>query len=84
MEGRDAEAADGAREVVEAHPEYTGVLYNLACCESLAGRTADAVGHLGLAIDRSGHYRSFATDDSDFDPIRGEPEFQALVGVRPH
>ena len=79
-EGRYAEAADGAREVVEAHPEYAGLLYNLACCESLAGRTADAIEHLGLAIDRSPRFRSFAADDSDFRPIREEPAFQTLVG----
>jgi hypothetical protein len=79
MEGRYAEAADGARAVVEAHPEYAGLLYNLACCESLAGRTADAVEHLRLASEKSERYRSFAADDSDFDPIRDEPAFQALI-----
>ncbi len=79
MEGRYAEAADGAREVVEAHPDYAGLLYNLACCESLAGRAADAIDHLGLAIQRSDRYRSFAADDSDFRPIHREPAFQALV-----
>ena len=44
--GRYAEAADRGREVVEAHPEYPEPLYNLACCESLAGRPAAAIGHL--------------------------------------
>jgi tetratricopeptide (TPR) repeat protein len=79
LEGRYAEAADGAREAVMAHPEYAGPYYNLACCESLAGRTADAIEHLSLAIDKSERYRSFAADDSDFDPIRSEAAFQALV-----
>jgi hypothetical protein len=79
LEGRYAEAADGGREAVKAHPEYAGLLYNLACCESLAGRPADAIEHLRLAVDRSERYRSFAVDDSDFDPIRDEPAFQALV-----
>jgi hypothetical protein len=65
LEGRYAEAADGGREAVKAHPEYAGLLYNLACCESLAGRTADATEHLGLAIDKSERYRSFAIGDSD-------------------
>ena len=51
--GEYAEAADRGRLLAEAHPQYAGVLYNLACCESLAGRTGDAVDHLGLAIDRS-------------------------------
>jgi hypothetical protein len=77
--GKYAEAVDCARELVEAHPEYAGPLYNLACCESLAGRTADAVEHLRLAIERSERFRSLATEDSDFDPIRDEPAFKELV-----
>jgi tetratricopeptide (TPR) repeat protein len=78
--GRYAEAADRGRELVEAHPEYAGPLYNLACCESLAGRKEDAIEHLRLAIERSERFRSFAAGDSDFDPIRDEPAFKALVG----
>ena len=78
--GKYAEAADRGRELVEVHPEYAGVLYNLACCESLAGRTADAIEHLRLAIDRAERFRSLAASDSDFDPIRDEPEFKELVG----
>ena len=78
--GAFAEAADGGRELVAAHPQYAGLFYNLACCESLAGRTADAIDHLGRAIERSERFRSYAKDDSDFDPIRQEPGFKALVG----
>jgi len=78
--GKYAEAADRGRELVEAHPEYAGVLYNLACCESLAGRPADAIKHLRLAIDRAERSRAHAKGDSDFDPIRDEPEFKELVG----
>jgi len=77
--GEYAEAADRGRQLVEAHPQYAGLLYNLACCESLAGRTGDAVDHLGLAIDRSERCRSYAQDDSDFDPIRDEPAFKELI-----
>jgi tetratricopeptide (TPR) repeat protein len=78
--GEYAEAADRGRELVEAHPEYAGLLYNLACCESLAGRTADAIEHLRLAVKRSERFRSLAAEDSDFDPIREEPAFKELVG----
>jgi mannose-6-phosphate isomerase-like protein (cupin superfamily) len=78
--GKYAEAADQGREVVEAHPEYPAPLYNLACCESLAGRPADAVKHLGMAIDRKEQFRSMAAEDSDFDPIREEPAFKELIG----
>ena len=78
--GKYAEAADQGREVVEAHPEYPAPLYNLACCEALAGRPADAVKHLGMAIDRKEQLRSMAAEDSDFDPIREEPAFKELIG----
>jgi tetratricopeptide (TPR) repeat protein len=77
--GEYAEAADRGRKLSEAHPEYPGLLYNLACCESLAGRKDEAIEHLRLAIDRSGRIRSFAAGDSDFDPIRDEPAFKELV-----
>jgi hypothetical protein len=52
----------------------------VACCESLAGRPADAIEHLRLAIERSEQSRAFAAGDPDFDPIRDEPAFKELVG----
>jgi hypothetical protein len=75
-----AEAADRGRELLEAHPGYGDLLYNVACCESLAGRSADALIHLGRALDVSESFRAMATDDADFDPIRSEPGFQNLIG----
>jgi quercetin dioxygenase-like cupin family protein len=79
QEGRYAEAADQARDVVAAHPEYPGLLYNVACCESLAGRKDDAIEHLRLAIEKSDGTRAYLEGDSDLDPLRDEPEFQALL-----
>jgi hypothetical protein len=76
--GEYAKAADGLRALVDAHPQYPELLYNLACCESLAGRTADAVGHLRHAIETSEQVRTIAKNDSDFDPIRDEPAFKEL------
>jgi tetratricopeptide (TPR) repeat protein len=78
--GEYAEAADRLRVVVEAHPQYADLFYNLACCESLAGRTTDAVDHLRRAINMSERFRPYAKDDSDFDPIRDEPAFKELIG----
>ena len=46
------------------------LLYNLACYESLAGRTEDAVAHLRRAIALDESYRALARDDPDFDPVR--------------
>jgi hypothetical protein len=78
--GEYAEVADRGGQLVEAHPEFPTLLYNVACCESLAGRTADAVEHLRLAIERSDRYRTLALADSDFDPVREDPAFVELVG----
>jgi hypothetical protein len=77
--GEYVEVADRGRELVEAHPENAQLLYNVACCESLAGRPGDAIGHLRRAIERSEELRSLAVEDSDFDPIRDEPAFTELV-----
>jgi hypothetical protein len=68
------------RELIEANPQYPLLFYNLACCEALAGRTADAIEHLRYAVERSEQLRDYAKGDSDFDPIREEPAFKELVG----
>ena len=78
--GEYAEVADRGRELADAHPQYAGLFYNLACCESLAGRKTDAVDHLRRAIGMSVRFRAYAEDDSDFDPIRDEPAFKELIG----
>jgi len=77
--GKYAEAADRGRELIEQNPGYAGLFYNVACCESLAGRTADAIEHLARAIELSERFRGFAAGDSDFDPIREQPEFKELI-----
>ena len=72
--------ADRGRVLVEAHPQYADLFYNVACCESLAGRTTDAIDHLRRAINMSERFNAYAKDDSDFDPIRNEPAFRELIG----
>jgi tetratricopeptide (TPR) repeat protein len=79
QEGKYAEAADLALELAGANPQYPSLLYNLACCESLAGRKADAIEHLRQALDISDRVRAYLEGDSDLDPLRSEPEFQALL-----
>jgi tetratricopeptide (TPR) repeat protein len=79
--GRYAEAADKGRELIEARPDQASYLYyNVACCESLASQTADAIEHLRQAIDKWERCRDAAKGDSDFDPIRDEPAFEELIG----
>ena len=44
--GRYEEAAALGTKVADEYPQYTMVLYNVACCEALAGRPDDAIRHL--------------------------------------
>jgi tetratricopeptide (TPR) repeat protein len=79
--GDYAGAAEKGRELLEAHPEFPLLFYNVACCESLAGQTAEAIEHLRVAFERSEQMRSFAAGDSDLDPLRDQPAFKELVGA---
>jgi len=76
--GSYAEAAEQGLELISAHPDQAYLYYNVACCESRAGRTADAVKHLAEAIAMWEGCRGMAREDADFDPIRDEPGFRAL------
>jgi uncharacterized Ntn-hydrolase superfamily protein len=69
--GEHAAGADLLRAAAVSKDEPM-LLYNLACYESLAGRSADAITHLGRAIELDGSYRALAAQDSDFDPIRAD------------
>jgi tetratricopeptide (TPR) repeat protein len=78
--GRYAEAAERGRELVAADPGLAYLHYQVACCESLAGETAQAIEYLREAIQRWDGCRDMAQGDSDFDPIRDDPAFAALTG----
>ena len=70
---------DHARDMLEASG-YASPLYNLACCEALAGRKEDAISHLRVALERRPSLRDLAKEDTDFDPLRDEPAFRELTG----
>jgi tetratricopeptide (TPR) repeat protein len=59
------------------YPGNPNVLYNLACLESLAGRTDAALTHLAEAVERDPRTREWAQNDSDLDPVRSDPRFPA-------
>ena len=53
--------------------------YNLACYWSLAGNAAKALDELAVALDLDPDLRNLIADESDFDQLRGNPEFERLV-----
>jgi Glutathione-dependent formaldehyde-activating enzyme len=79
-EARYAQAAAKGRELIELRPDQGYLLFNTACCESLAGETVEALDHLRRAIEIWDGSRELAERDSDFDPIRDEPAFRDLIG----
>jgi quercetin dioxygenase-like cupin family protein len=80
-EERYGEAADLLREALETRPDAAALYYNLACFDSRAGADpATVAASLERAIDLYPAFRDFARDDSDFDPVRGDPAVRALVG----
>ena len=64
-------------------PEDAGVLYNLACAESMSGKGDQAVEHLGRAVELDTSFGELAEKDSDFDPIRDDPGYASAVAGKP-
>ena len=78
--GEHSELSARLRDLIADNPEYPTLVYNLACSESLSGRTTEAIDDLRRAVGASEKHRADAREDSDFDPIRDEPSFKALIG----
>jgi tetratricopeptide (TPR) repeat protein len=73
---RAAEAVDDTLET----EKYRGLLnYNLACYWSLAGNKAHALEYLSKAFETDPDYRDRVGSEPDFDPLRSDPDFQALT-----
>lgn len=60
---------------LDRHPDNPNVLYNLACCEALAGRRVDALAHLIRSAELDPRVPGWASGDSDLDSIRDEDGF---------
>ena len=72
-------AAAHLEECLRMHPGYPGALFNLACCESLAGRTDEALEHLLAALADEPKLRELARSDDDLAPIRACPRFEEVL-----
>jgi Cupin domain/Tetratricopeptide repeat len=72
---------DNGREAMEAaiaeRPNDWQGHFNAACFESLTGHKEAAIAYLNRAIELDPQAREAAQKDTDFDPIRDDPEFPA-------
>lgn len=74
-------AIHALEEAMEVAPAEAIIHYNLSCYWSLAGNPRLAVMYLSQAFDLDPRYRELVCKESDFDPIREHPDFQALTSV---
>jgi tetratricopeptide (TPR) repeat protein len=72
-------AADALEAALEEFPDDPGVLYNLACAESMLGRGDEAIEHLRRSAEQSERHRDAARTDTDLDAIRDRHEFAEIV-----
>jgi tetratricopeptide (TPR) repeat protein len=79
--GRLDQAVEAIRRALTADPTEAVLHYNLACYLSLAGDKGKALDHLSQALNLDPDYRSLIDGESDFDPLRSDPDFQALLGI---
>lgn len=74
-----------AREILDeglrAHPESAGVRYEYACLEATRGNRDAALERLREAFSRDPETRNYARHDEDFDSLREDEDFLALVGA---
>ncbi|MDX1380545.1 MAG: hypothetical protein R3233_05465 [Xanthomonadales bacterium] len=72
-----------ARRALELAPNDVSVLYNATCCFALAGLREEALTTLERRLQRAAIYREWVENDSDFDSVRDDPRFQALLESMP-
>jgi tetratricopeptide (TPR) repeat protein len=77
--GEFDQAVKYLRLAVAKHPRNEHALYCLAASQARAGEAEDALKALRSAITANPTSRSQARQDPDFERLRGEAEFQALV-----
>ncbi len=77
--GRLDLAIESLEEALAVEPGSAVVNYNLACYWSLARNKRQALAYLERALSIDSNFRFQIDAESDFDPIRSDNEFQAMM-----
>jgi tetratricopeptide (TPR) repeat protein len=78
--GQILAAISSYEKALEFKPDYPYAFYNKACCYAIQNKLENAIANLSRAIALSpDKYREMAKTDSDFDSIRDNEQFQALI-----
>ncbi|PSN11192.1 hypothetical protein C7293_25260 [filamentous cyanobacterium CCT1] len=76
---RFEEALSSYDKALSIQPDSSYTIYKKACCYGLQGDADNALSVLQSAIALDPKYRDMAKTDTDFDPIRTNDRFQALL-----
>jgi len=78
--GRYTEALADCEQAIKQDPQHESGYYGTACCYALQGKIEPAINNLKKAIDIKPRLsRREAKSNPDFDSIRDEPTFRALM-----
>lgn len=73
------EALDRMYRAYRAFPDEPIVLYNIACYLALAGEKSQSLSWLGRALRMEPELRKLIPDESDFNSLRDDSDFQFIV-----
>lgn len=79
--GRLDLAIEALEEALEARPDEALIHYNLACYWCLAENKERTLHYLARSFDLDSQYRDLVAAESDFNALRADPDFQAIVSI---
>lgn len=79
--GQLAKAIEALERAVAVDPSEGVLHYNLACYWSLARNRSLALRYLARAFEIDANFRDLIDSESDFNPLRNDPEFKLLTSV---
>lgn len=72
-------AIDSLEMAKQHHPEESIVIYNLACYYTLLGDKPKAIECLGRSLRMEPQLRQLIDEETDFDGLRSDPDFQFVT-----
>jgi len=77
--GQPARAMEWIRRALELYPDDLSTLVSAACLHARLGLKDEALGFLGRVFARGWGNRDWMAHDPDYESLRGDPRFEALL-----
>lgn len=77
--GQLPRAINALKRAYRVDPDEPIVLYNLSCYFALAGDKEQTLSWLGRALRMESSLQNLIADETDFDQLRGDPDFQFVT-----